>query len=132
MLRACSRVLKAGGILSFVVIAVADGLNANDTTRAVEAGPDHVATTDGYPSLLHTAGFVDIELDDISDEYVDTMTAWIREWDKESDALVELLGANEFSERQTRRRHALDPITAGLLRRYMITATRPGADLTGR
>lgn len=132
MLRACKRTLKPGGVLSFLVIAMADGLAANDTTRAVEAGPDYVATTDGYPSLLDTAGFVDIEIDDVSNEYVDTMTDWIREWDKESDELVDLLGADEFSERQARRRHALGPITAGLLRRYMITASRPGADLPGR
>ncbi len=125
MLRACWRILKPGGVLSFVVIAVAEGLSPEDTDRALEAGPEYVAATDTYPSLLHASGFVDVEVEDVSDEYMATMTAWIREWDRESSELAQLLGADEFLERQTRRRHVLGPITAGLLRRYLITATRP-------
>ncbi len=124
MLRACGRVLKPGGMMSFLVIAVADGLSAEETDRVLNVGPEHIATGVGYPSLLRAAGFEGVDVVDVTDEYLVTQAAWIREWDDESLVLERLLGANEFAERQLRRRRALATVEAGLMRRHWISAVR--------
>ena len=125
MLRACRRVLKPGGLISFLVIAVADGLPAEEIDRVLDVGPEHIGTGDGYPSLLQAAGFEGVDLVDVTDEYLATQAAWIHEWDTESFDLEQLLGADEFAERQSRRRRELATIRAGSMRRYLISAVRP-------
>ncbi len=109
--------------MSFLVIAVADGLSAEEADRALDAGPEHIATGEGYPSLLQAAGFEGVDVVDVTDEYLTTQAAWVREWDAESFELEQLLGV-EFAERQTRRRRALATVQAGLMRRYLISAVR--------
>lgn len=111
--------------MSFLVIAVADGLSAEETDRVLDVGPEHIATDDGYPSLLEAAGFEGVDVLDVTKEYLVTQAAWIREWDTESFELEQLLGADEFAERQSRRRRALATVRAGLMRRYSISAVRP-------
>lgn len=125
MLRACNRVLKTGGLLAFLVIALADGLSSDETTRALDAGPGHVDAGDGYRALLEAAGFESFKLVDVTDQYLATLTAWIREWDTESTELEPLLGVDEFTERQSRRRKTLETVRDGLLRRYVISAVQP-------
>jgi hypothetical protein len=125
VLRASSRVLKPGGPLSFLVIAVADGLSAAETNIALDAGPEHIDAGPGYLALMDAAGFEDVEVIDVTGEYLVTLTAWIREWDADSTELEQLMGVEEFAERQTRRRKALATARDGLLQRYLISATRP-------
>lgn len=125
MLRACYRVLKPGGVFSFVAIALADGLSTDDKIRAHEAGPQYVSAGAGYPALLRAAGFEGVDLIDATDEYRQTLSAWIREWDAESSDLERILGADEFAERQARRRLAMEAIRDGLLRRSIVSAARP-------
>jgi len=111
--------------MSFLVIAVAGGPSAEETDRVLEVGPEHIATNDGYPSLLLAAGFEGIEVVDVTDEYLATHAAWIRERDAESVGLEQLLGVDEFAELQLRRRRELATIRAGSMRRYLISAVRP-------
>ncbi len=125
MLRATSRVLKPGGLLSFLVIAVASGLSAAETNMALDAGPEHTDAGPGYPALMEAAGFEDIQVIDVTDEYVATLTAWIREWEAASTELEQLMGIDEFTERQKRRRQALAAARDGLLQRYLISAISP-------
>ena len=125
MLRACNRVLKAGGLISFGVIAVADDLSDDETDQAADAGPVHVEAGPGYPELMAAAGFESVELTDVSDEYLATSAAWVREWDAESVELEQLVGTDDFAERQTSRRQAIEAISDGLLGRYLISAIRP-------
>jgi hypothetical protein len=117
--------LKPGGLLSFLVIAVADGLSVEETARALDAGPEYIAAGDDYPALTDQAGFADIETIDVTDEYRATLDVWIRAWDAESIGLEWLLGVDEFDERQARRRRALSAIAEGLVRRYLFSAERP-------
>ncbi len=125
MLRACHRVLRPGGRLSFLVIAVAAGLTSQESHRAHAAGPARVGAGDGYASLLDHAGYRDIVVRDVSAAYRSTAAAWIREWDSERAELERLLGVEAFAERQSSRRHALAVIDEGLLGRYLFTAARP-------
>ncbi len=124
MLRASHRVLKAGGRLAFVVIAVPEDLPAAARATASELGPDHV-DGDAYPSLVSHAGFVDCDVTDVSHEYADTLLAWIREWEVERDGLTSVMSRDEFEDWQARRRRALGAIRRGLLRRYLVAASRP-------
>jgi len=125
VLRATSRVLKPGGLLSFLVIAVSDGLSPVETNIALEAGPEHIDAGPGYPALMEAAGFEDIQVIDVTDEYVATLTGWIREWEADSAELEQLMGIDEFAERQTRRSQAIASARDGLLQRYLISAIRP-------
>ncbi len=84
--------------MSFLAIAVADCLSAEETDRVLDAGPEHIAAGDGYPFLLQAVGFEDVELIDVTDEYLVTLAAWIREWDTESTELEQLIGTDHFAE----------------------------------
>ncbi len=122
MLRACRRVLKAGGLAAFLVIAPAPDLSPARLTAALDAGPDHVAVEPDYVTLLARAGFGGIAVTDVTAEYAETATAWIREWDRESVAITRIVGPEDFRERLVRRRNAVAAIEAGLLVRTLITA----------
>lgn len=124
MLRACGRVLKRGALLSFFVVAVADGLSAQDTARAIGAGPEFVDAESAYPLLLAAAGFDNVELVEVTDEYAATLSDSIRARDAESAELEDLLGADEFAESQSSRGQELAAVHDGLLRRYLILAVR--------
>jgi SAM-dependent methyltransferase len=125
VLRACRRVLKPGGTISFAVIAIADGLPEDEFDRAVEAGPPNVDAGPGYRDLLAAAGFEGIELTEASDEFLATSAAWVREWDAESLELERLVGIEDFAERQASRRQSIAATKEGLLRRHLISAVRP-------
>lgn len=125
MLRACNRVLKPGGLLSFLAIALAEGLSDDQTTAAVDAGPDHVVSEPGYSALMEDAGFEAVELVDVTVDYLATIEDWIHEWNAESDAIERLVGIDEFNQRQTRRRSPLQAGRQGLLIRYLISGRRP-------
>ncbi len=125
MLRACYRVLKPGGLISFLVIAAAEGLSDDLARAAVAAGPDHVVTEPSYSALMESAGFDAVKVTDVTDAYVTTLADWIREWNSESMELKGLIGASEFSERQTHRQGALEAAGREILGRYLISGGRP-------
>ena len=124
MLRAGKRVLKPGGVLSFFVIAVAEGLSAERHELAVAVGPQRIDATPGYSALMQTAGFEDVVHADCTSEYEATLAAWIREYERESEALEKLLGRDEFLERQELRSQTLEAVRAGLVCRFQISAVR--------
>ena len=125
MLRACRRVLKKDVPLAFFVVALADGLSARQTERGIEAGPPHADAGPGYGLLLREAGFSDIELVDVTDEYADTLTKSILVRESEANQLVDLIGEDMFTESQARRRSELDAVHSGILRRHLVSAVRP-------
>ena len=125
MLRACNRVLKPGGVISFGVIAVADGLSDKQVARAVGAGPAQVEAGPGYPALMAAAGFEDVEVIDVSEEYLSTCAAWVSERDAESAELERVIGRDELAERQAGLRLAIETTKEGLLKRYLISAGSP-------
>ncbi|MEN8234373.1 MAG: hypothetical protein ABFR89_05565 [Actinomycetota bacterium] len=125
MLRACNRVLKPGAPLAFYVVAVSDGLSSGDTARAIEAGPPHVDARASYRELVEAAGFVDVEVVDVTDDYAATMSKAIRMRGEASVELGELIGSDRYVEGQASRRRELDAIRGGLLRRFLISTARP-------
>lgn len=121
-MRACGRVLREGGKIGFLVISAAPGLAPAQQERALEVG--HVDAGPGYPALLDRAGFVDTEVCDVTVDYRATLAAWLAAYDDETEALTELIGADELAERQQRRTRNLATVDLGLVCRYRITAVR--------
>lgn len=112
-------------MICFTVIAVADGLTAEEMRRAIEAGPPEVESGSGYPALMSAAGFRDIEVLDVSDDYMATAEAWLRSWEADAPAIRTLVGPNDFAERQDNLRRAIEATRAGLLLRDLIRAAKP-------
>ena len=125
MLRACRRVLKSGAPLAFFVVAPAAGLSPCEIERAVEAGPAHVEAGPGYAVLLRQAGFADVEIVDVTDEYALTLSASIRAREVEVTQLGDLIGMDVFAEGQAGRRRELAAIHDGLLQRHLVSTARP-------
>ena len=96
--------------MAFHVIAVAEGLAEADRSRAVEVGPPAVTAEAEYSTLLTAAGFDRIRIRDDSASYRETAAAWLREWARDAHELEPLFGAQEFSDRQARRRNALKAV----------------------
>lgn len=124
MLRASHRILKTGGTTAFFVIAVSDEATGAQREEAVVAGPPHVDTDLAYPDLMKAAGFDQVEVLDVTTEYLATLTAWLREWDAAADDLVSIVGEDGFGERQANRFRASKSVGAGYLRRYLVSGIR--------
>lgn len=104
------------------MITLPNGLSLEDRERAMDAGPEHTAAGPGYPALLESAGFAGVTMTDATDQYCATLKAWIAAWDDESEQIRPLVGAEEFADRQARRKRALADARDGLLSRQLISA----------
>lgn len=82
-------------------------------------------TRSSYPSLLASAGFGAIEVDDRTAEYRSTQEAWIAAFDRHATGLREAFGERELDERRRARTSALAAIDAGVLRRRRYLAEGP-------
>lgn len=125
MLRATHRLLRPGGRTALLTIHLPPDLSPEQRRRAVAAGPAAVATrSPGYPQLLRSAGFVDVEQHDVTASYRRTLRRWIDEArHRENDlARDELPGA--FAERLAEHTVTLAAVEEGLLRRSLLVARR--------
>jgi ubiquinone/menaquinone biosynthesis C-methylase UbiE len=127
VLRASYRVLKPGGMTGFLVISAGEHLTAKERARMVEdgIGPEYLDAGSGYPELMRQAGFAQVVVHDITQDYLATTEAWIRERAAEAEALRLLWGAERFEDRQASQRQSLQATADGRLRRYLVTGTRP-------
>jgi hypothetical protein len=127
VLRASYRVLEPGGRTGFFVIAAAEHLTAKERARMVEddIGPEYLDAGPGYPALMGQAGFAQVEVHDVTPEYLATTEAWIRERAAEAEALRLLWGADRFEDRQASQMQSRQAAADGRLRRYLVTGTRP-------
>lgn len=122
MLRALERLLRPRGRIAYTTIHVAPGLSESARRRAHRSGPRAVASRSGQPQLLASAGFVDIDVVDVTAEFEATARAWLTEAEAHADALAALEGRAAFEERQRERRAQLAAIDDGLLRRSLLSA----------
>ena len=124
MLRAISSVLKPGGRQLFYAITLATGLSDQARKRAIRQGNEHVGAEPGYRILMKQAGFEDIEVMDVTDDYLSTMEAWSTAWGVDSDALTQLLGETEYNRRIELREVDIAAVRSGLLMRYLISGVK--------
>jgi cyclopropane fatty-acyl-phospholipid synthase-like methyltransferase len=125
VLRACRELLRAGGRLAFTTIYIREGLGPRQHRRAVQAGPPHVVTRRPYLDLVAQAGFVDIVDIDVTAEYARTQKAWHDAVEARGVELRRILSDEVFELAQADRRLATGAIREGLLKRRMITASKP-------
>lgn len=124
MLRATRRTLKRGRPTALLTIEPAPDLTPAQRRKAGRTGPPSVLLPTSYPSLLHTAGFVDVEIFDVTVEYRITQQAKIDETERHREELIELVGVEEYEEGRRDRRNTIESIDAGLLVRRLYTARR--------
>lgn len=123
MLRATRRLLRPGGRTAFLTILVAPDLPPSLHRQAVAAGPS-AATTPDLAAMVERAGFVAVRVDDVTADYLETARAWLAARERHRDDLRPLDPA-DYDERVGRGHAAIAAIEAGLLRRSLVTATRP-------
>jgi hypothetical protein len=124
-LRATFQALRHGGRTAFTAIFPAPGLTAADRRRAIEAGPPNCGLRTSYPSLLRSAGFVEIEEHDLTADYLATASRKQEVAEQLAADMVEMLGRQQYDEMQSERRLAIAAIEGGLLRRSLFIAHRP-------
>ena len=127
MLRACRRVLKPGGRIAYFNIFIAEHLPDEARRRIAKAGNPSVYTRSEQLGLLRSAGFVNIEATDVTDEYLRVQRAVYEANERHARALRRVQGRDVFEERQRNRLRTLEGIKAGILRRSLFVAERPGA-----
>jgi cyclopropane fatty-acyl-phospholipid synthase-like methyltransferase len=124
-LRSTFQALRPGGRTAFTTIFPAAGLTAADARRANEAGPPNCGLRTSYPSLLRSAGFVDVEERDLTADYFATASRKLHVAEEFAADMIEMLGRQEYERMQAERRQAISAIEAGLLRRSLFLARRP-------
>ena len=124
-LQATFQALRRGGRTAFTSIFPAAGLSATEARRAIEVGPPNCELHTSYPSLLRSAGFVEIDEHDLTADYFATASRKLQVAEQFAEDMIEMLGRQEYDEMQAERRLAIAAIDGGLLRRSLFIARRP-------
>ncbi|MFV1961475.1 MAG: hypothetical protein ACC658_06545 [Acidimicrobiia bacterium] len=125
-MRATRSVLRPDAPNCFYVIAGAEDLTDKDRERlAVRDGNEHVESQVPYDMLMEKAGFVDVDLTDVTAQYAETLMGWKREWEADADAFIDLVGKKEFIRRTRNRDLDIAAVSDGLLRRYRVYGVKP-------
>lgn len=126
MLRATHAALRSGGLICFFVISNARLLTDADRARmARRDGNEHVEAARPYDVLMDEAGFVGVELTDVTSQYIETLRGWKEAWEAEADALGELMGAEEYARRMRNRGLDVAHAEEGLTCRFRVFGRRP-------
>ena len=112
--------------MACLIIEVSQGLDRRLRRRANWLGPPCVATSSTYSSMLETAGFVDVERVDCTDDYRRTAAAWLAERERRGDDARALLGDEAYEDKVKTSYETIEAIDRGLLRRYFYVASRRG------
>src|SRR5689334_14247019 len=89
-MRALGKLLRRGGRIAFTTIHVGPNLSGAERRRAHRSGPRAVASRLSQRELMEAAGFVDVDELDVTDLFIATARAWIRERACHRDALAPL------------------------------------------
>ncbi len=120
MLRACRRILRPGGRTAFFTIVVAPGLSKRDHRIAVRLGPAAIKMNAPIDDLMRRAGFTEIEVTDVTEDFLVAARGWLREYLAHEDELRATLGA-VLEERIYDTRDKIRGIEEGLLQRLLVT-----------
>ena len=110
--------------MAFFTITVAPGLDKSDHRRAVRIGPRAVAARREADELMTQAGFVEVDAQDVTDDFERTARAWHREYEENERELREVLGA-DYDELRANRVEMIEGVEQGLLRRTLVVGTAP-------
>lgn len=125
-MRATISVLKPGAPNCFYVITSAENLTDADRARLAQRdGNEHIESPVRYDVMMEEDGFTDVELVDVTPQYSETLKAWKREWEADADAIIELIGGEEFARRMRNRSLDIAHAADGLLFRYRVFGIKP-------
>lgn len=110
--------------MAFLTIVVAPGLSKRDHRIAVRLGPSGVTMRRPIEELVSQAGFTEIEVVDVSDDFLRAARGWLDELVAHQDDLRPTLG-DELEERIHDSRDKVRGVEEGLLQRLLVTATAP-------
>ena len=127
MLRALRQLLRPGGRIAYTTIFVAPDLTPAQRRRAQRSGPRAVASRTDQRQLLVSAGYVDVEMTDLSAEFATTSRAWLEAWETSMDELTAFEPREAIAQRQLERRVQQGAIDDGLLRRGLLSASNRGS-----
>jgi hypothetical protein len=113
-----------GGRTAFFTIVVAQGLSGRAHRRAVRLGPRAVASIRPVEQLMDQAGYVDVALNDVTADFLDTIRAWARE-SLRREAELRVVVGDELDERKADWRDLTHGVEEGLLERVLVTARAP-------
>ena len=119
VLRACRRVARDGARMAFTVIAVAPSLADSEHRIALASGPTFVDSPDDYAVLLGQSGWSQQERTDLTAAFLQSMRTDLEGMQTRAEALADVLGLDEFSQRVKRRQATIAAVDAGLLRREL-------------
>jgi len=117
VLQACQKVLRPGRPMVFSVISVLPGLSESDYRRALDAGPEFVASDRGYLSLLEQSGWVVLEQVNATESFVQLTQNRLDIERSYQDELVLSVGSETIERRIVDLERRQDALADGLLRR---------------
>ena len=122
VLQACRRVAREGSRMVFTIQALAPSLSDSERRIAMESGPKFVDTKVDYEVLLAQSGWWLQERDDLTAAFLQSMRTELDGMQARADALAQVFGLDEFTERVKRQQAAIAAIDAGFLRRELFVA----------
>jgi hypothetical protein len=109
------------------MIHAAPGLSSRDYRRAVELGPSEVGDRQDPVPLHETARFSEVERIDVTETFLSTCSSFLEVRERYEDELRLAEGNDEFEEQQEKKRGLVEGITTGVLRRSLLSGTKPRA-----
>jgi hypothetical protein len=97
----------------------------------MESGPKFVDTKDDYAVLLGQSGWCLQERTDLTAAYLESMRTELDGMHARADALAQVFGSGEFTERMKRQQAATAAIDSGYVRRELFLA-RPADEDSAR
>jgi SAM-dependent methyltransferase len=122
LLRECRRVARRDAMMEFSVIVMATELSEAERRIALDGGPSFVEAPGDYARLLKRTDWRPLERSDVTAEFARLVRILVEGTIERSDALIDALGREEFSERLARRRAELVAIDCGTLKRERFLA----------
>ena len=116
--------LRPAGRTAYLTITVAPGLSKPAHRLAVRLGPRAITSTRPLDVLMSAAGFADVELTDVTGEFLEVARAWQAEFVQHERELREFMG-DEWEERLHDRAALIRGVEQDLLRRVLVTGTAP-------
>ena len=122
VLASCRSVIRSTGRMVFTVISIAPDLSADQRKRAIENGPEFIASDDTYTNMLDQSGWKIINHKDLTKAYSTSCERQLLADELHQEELVSLIGKNEYLERVSGWRNQLEAIQDGLFLREQYSA----------
>ncbi len=108
--------------MAFSVIAPAPSLSASELEIAIASGPAFVDVPGSYDLMLRQSGWQPLSTSDVTAEFAQRLHTSIEGMTARADAITEVVGASEFTERMKRRQDTLAAVDRALLKREIFVA----------